>query len=558
MTATPPPAPTWDDLVTTALLGTERRGLPTPPYAEADAAPDGTARSTLDAAASHAALTHAAGGPVDDPASALLAVAALHTVHRRARHAPLPAPEPDVAAPPALAADERPLVPEAARNRLTTLIAAAPAGSAESRNGNLLAEWLEEAARHGYRVPPETVPALLDRARARTALRPAVLALAGPLASWLAVQHRHWAYVLREPDAVPLGDGTGPDAPFGERLRMLRALRAEDPAAARDLLATTWSGERAEDRTLFLESLADGLGPADEPLLEAALDDRSTSVRTTAARLLAALPGSALSQRMTERALACCTVRGEGPDRRLRVVPPKDVDDAMRRDGLADYAGTGHAPGRSPRNGPRAAWLTDILAATPLRVWTDLLGTDPAGVIATPVSAEWATEIRRGWARAAVREGDTAWARALLRGAPARKRRGAGTEESDSDRVAVPAGTSLEESTGALLALLPAEEADELAARDGSLRRALPRWGARVEEAVLDKLRQAAAGGGAPWTHTGLTGLCEQRLSPTAADRLDALVKECEPGSAWWETLNEMARTLHQRRLLAEELAPVE
>ena len=68
-----------------------------------------------------------------------------------------------------------------------------------------------------------------------------------------------------------------------------------------ELLETTWSTERAEDRLMFLDSLRTGLGADDEPFLERALTDRSRNVRSTAAELLSALPGSALATRMADR-----------------------------------------------------------------------------------------------------------------------------------------------------------------------------------------------------------------------------------------------------------------
>ena len=70
---------------------------------------------------------------------------------------------------------------------------------------------------------------------------------------------------------------------------------------------------------MFLSVLADGLSLADEPLLEAALDDRAAEVRSWAAYLLARLPGSALGQRMAERALGCLRldrgISGDAPGR---------------------------------------------------------------------------------------------------------------------------------------------------------------------------------------------------------------------------------------------------
>ncbi|MFE7490836.1 hypothetical protein ACFU6L_25615, partial [Kitasatospora sp. NPDC057541] len=87
----------WESLQTTALLGTDRRPLPAPgPAAPYDGAVDRA-----------------------DPATALLELAALETVRRRA--GALPAPAPAAAGRPA-AEDPRPELPAAAARRLSLLL----------------------------------------------------------------------------------------------------------------------------------------------------------------------------------------------------------------------------------------------------------------------------------------------------------------------------------------------------------------------------------------------------------------------------------------------------
>src|SRR5581483_290377 len=148
-----------------------------------------------------------------------------------------------------------------------------------------LPQWLAAANAHGYAAAPQALPALLDAARGRTDLRPAVLAFAGPRALWLARLNPEWRFALR---ASP-GDGAALPGPedvegvrrlwqeglFAERVALLGALRSRTPALARELLASTWPTERAEDRLVFLDSLRTGLSAADEPFLEQALGDRS-------------------------------------------------------------------------------------------------------------------------------------------------------------------------------------------------------------------------------------------------------------------------------------------
>jgi Family of unknown function (DUF5691) len=154
----------WDDLVGTALLGTERRR------------PDGVV------------------GDAEEAAEGLLDAAAEGVVHRRAGVRPGVAGErPKVAA-----ADPRRELPEAARRRLEMMLAEGRGRRGAAPNlTELLPQWLAAARREGYAAPPAVLPALLDTARARTDLRADALAFAGPRALWLAGLNPDWKFALR-------------------------------------------------------------------------------------------------------------------------------------------------------------------------------------------------------------------------------------------------------------------------------------------------------------------------------------------------------------------------
>src|SRR5262249_52578730 len=69
------------------------------------------------------------------------------------------------------------------------------------------------------------------------------------------------------------------------------------------------------------------------------------------------------------------------------------------------------------RIGTRAGWLREILARAPLSIWAEILGRTPAQVVRLPVAdqdSRTALDVHLGWARAAVRQRDPEWARALL------------------------------------------------------------------------------------------------------------------------------------------------
>src|SRR5207302_10561084 len=151
-----------------------------------------------------------------------------------------------------------------------------------------------------------------------------------------------------------------------QRRGYLTVLRARDPAAARELIAQSWETAGPE-RVMFLSVLAsEGLSLADEPLLEAALDERDAEVRGWAAHLLARLPGSALGQRMARRALGCLRIEAGVLSEHVVTSPPVQWDNAMRRDGVSPRGG-----GDLRQLDDRTHLLHEVLARTPLRTWTD-------------------------------------------------------------------------------------------------------------------------------------------------------------------------------------------
>ncbi|MDX2601279.1 DUF5691 domain-containing protein [Streptomyces caniscabiei] len=535
------PALAWEELVTTALLGTDRR---TPPGA-----------------------VSGREAPV-----ALMDAAAVATVRRRAGIRPVRA----AARPAPAAPDPRPPLPPAATRRLTTLLTDRP-GTGGGRRGaapdlmELLPQWLALANAYGYAAPPEVLPALLDAARGRTDLRPAVLAFAGARALWLARLNPDWRFALR---AAPGGGAAlpGPDEPervgqlwqeglFAERVALLTAVRARDAASARTLLSSTWSTERAEDRLMFLDTLRTGLEAADEPFLEAALADRSRNVRATAAELLSALPDSALARRMAKRATACVAVDRTGrastaPGAPTIVVEaPHECDPGMERDGVLPKAPAGR--------GERSWWLGQLVEAAPLGAWSPRFGgRTPEEIVALPVADDWQGELHGAWCRAAVRQRDPGWSRALL-GAPSTPEAGG------------PGAVSLAERAKLLATLESGERAEWVAgfiATHGLSEAfqllgvcAVP-WAPPLGRAVVDALNIARDAGSYPWSFSGVMGLAERCLDPAETVRLEPLTatpedgEDAAPGAGgyWAEAFQRLATTLRLRATMRTELARVE
>jgi hypothetical protein len=376
----------WHELVSTAVVGTERRAVP----------------PGLASKVASIVEDEVAGGTVEE--QVLVAAGVLATWRRvgaatPSSDRPFPYPAPS---------DERPAASAKAVQLLELLLDGhAAVGGAST---DLAADWLARCERSGRRLPAGMLPRVMNAATAAPALRAAAAAAGGPRLRWLAARNAAWAWATgtTDPDAAP--EQVWAEGTREERLAVLAALRASDPARARALLGETWSSEPAADRTRFVEALATGLSPTDEPFLEAALDDRSKAVRVAAAGLLAALPTSALARRMADRLRPLVSIdrREKGPIRRertrLTVALPEGIDAAAARDGIVEHG--------APRGTGRRAWaLIQIIGATPLSLWEHELGSGPDGIVPLGVGSG---EVLAGWARAAAHQRNVAWARQVL------------------------------------------------------------------------------------------------------------------------------------------------
>ncbi|MEU8797632.1 DUF5691 domain-containing protein [Spirillospora sp. NPDC048819] len=517
----------WNEHVTAALLGTERRDPPVLPGAPAE------------------------GG---DGAGRLLDQAALLTVRRRAGRVPsAAAPVPVALAP----VEDATVVPAQAAARLRRIL--------RGEQIRVLPEWLEAAAARGLRVPAQLLPDLLERGRGDRMLRPSIARASGRRGVWLALQNTDWAYLVGAADDPGGGPEVWETGTRNRRVAYLAGLRRTDPERARELLRGTWAKEPAPDRAAFLATFGHGLSADDEEFLEAALEDRGKDVRQLASDLLARLPGSAYGERMAARARACLTpkvhtVRGR-EQTWIQVDPPQAHDEEMARDGVPFHPSGSFAPrsGGGPV-GTRAAWLREILARTPLSTWRDLFGLPPMEIVCLPFSAVAGgsggsspqndseadgRDVHIGWARAALTGRDAEWARALLKG-------GVMVDEP--------------EALADLLSVLPQGERDAAAADlirwvEGrpDLLRVLERvpgpWTGALASAVVALLTASAERPTRRDEHliTQLCRLADQRLDPSTVSRLDVLV--AEQGAAAPRAATELIATLRFRDEMLKELA---
>jgi len=324
-------ADSWRQLGAAALVGTARRPPPALPFG-------------------------IAGRPEARPEQLALDAAAIGGVLRRAGRRP----EADVPLPEPAPADGRAEAPARAVHLLELLLSQPPGGAEHA--GNLLQHWLRACETAGLRIPHRLLPRVLDQAT-EGGLRDAVRPVLDHRGQWLAGQYPDWSWATETPADRPEASGVDPDdwarLPSQQRLDALAELRLADPAGARTLVLTTWATDSAKDRRQHLLALRPGLGPDDEDLLEAALDDRAAAVREAAADLLDGLPTSRRARRMAERLRPL--IKESGLLRKtIELELPDEPDAAGIRDGL------GKAP---PGRSRRGWWLERIAAGAPYDTW---------------------------------------------------------------------------------------------------------------------------------------------------------------------------------------------
>ncbi len=342
----------------------------------------------------------ATGTPLDGLLSALpetsierqvLLVAGLWAAYRdagrTAQEAP-PAPEP---APP----ETLPVCSPGAAALLRRML--------DREGSRLLPEALERLRRAGRILPPELLAAALGTQSSE--VRAALVPVLSERGRWLSRFNPAWRWVA---ESLPTGGVLPGDAEArwqegtpAARRAILGRVRAAEPTRAREWLAAVWRQEKADLRAEFVQALVPGLSAADEPFLEAALDDRSANVRAAAASLLARIPNSGLAQRMRGRADVLLSWKAG----KLAVAPPTAVDKDTQRDGIVAKPPAG--------TGERAWWLTQILALVPPAHWTERFGVASGELIAAAQFGEWAAALLGGWSSAALLHRAADWMLAL-------------------------------------------------------------------------------------------------------------------------------------------------
>ena len=259
----------WNEIIHTALLGTEKKQLPV------DSLPP--------------ALKEAAGlvaaQPDTDREEQFLQVAAATSNFRRSGVNPLNEQAKTISeAPP----ESLPYCSPRAAQILKDILA--------EDNPNLLACWLECCNNAERLVLPELVSVLLGRGlNDRKRIQQGVIAVCGKRGEWLSGLNPAWASAAPVDDLELWQTGT-----LDQRKLILWRVRQEDPAKTRDWLQQTWPQENAITKAVLLKQLDGMVEPEDEPWLTTLLQEKNQKVKDESLKLLQQLPGSALVRHYEE------------------------------------------------------------------------------------------------------------------------------------------------------------------------------------------------------------------------------------------------------------------
>lgn len=369
----------WPDVVKVALLGTGRSSLPLP----GDDSPLAQMLGQLNGRS---------------PEQTLLATAAVLSLHQQVGTLP-----------PQLAPPTLPPAPDDDWPRSSDKLRPVLLGVLNGRFHLALPECLQTLVDNQQRLLDEFTPNLLHYGTRQPHLHSLIRQAIGRRGQWLAAQNESWVYAVAAPALVANPAEVWQTGSHAARLTLLQHLRATNPQQAVAWLQTSWASEAPRQRSDFLAALETNLSMADEPFLEAALDDPNYAVRRRALEFLASLTESRHCQRQTERAAPLVTLAEENGRLVLLVELLENVDGALQRDGVLPRAS---AQGMNAQN-----WRTaQLLSGVPLSFWCQRFGLSAGELVETAVNSPNHHPLMRGWSIAASRQRNADWCEALLFG----------------------------------------------------------------------------------------------------------------------------------------------
>lgn len=264
-----------------------------------------------------------------------------------------------------------------------------------------LSEFVTLAVQQNILLPPEMLPALLEKAERDVHFAEIIRPALGPRGEWLARQNPRWSPLIAESSADWF------TATFSERKRLFAATRARNSLLALAWLEKTWPKEKAEHKIQFLDLMQIRPTLADEDLLEKAFSDKNRDVRRAAVQVLAILPESRIFSEakifFKERLAGALPAENKTEtEARLKKFLPDLAEE--------NIAGWVALLTKEELNDWRAALLRLFVRLLPPAELTNATGLDQEKLVASLDDTKGAAALLD----AAVRHNDGSWAEAIL------------------------------------------------------------------------------------------------------------------------------------------------
>lgn len=303
----------WDQIINTALLGTDKRAL---------------SADELPASVGNAITTIQQG--TTDKEEQFLQTAALAFNYRQCGVTPLQKEGISIAT---AGAEEKEYGPALAMLTLKDIL--------DTESYSLLRYWLQQCASKQRIVVPELVPLLLNVGVQQKKLQNLIVACCGKRGEWLTRLNNEWNFSAAATDEELWQTGS-PE----QRKTVLQQLRQSNPAQAREWLQQTWPQEDANTKAEFLQLLTTNIGEDDMAFLESLSTEKSKKVKETALKLLKQIPTSAIVQKYQQVLQQAVTIKTEkkllgiSSEKHLHLQLPANIDESIYKTGIDKLSNT--------------------------------------------------------------------------------------------------------------------------------------------------------------------------------------------------------------------------
>lgn len=362
---------TWDQIINTALLGTDKRTL-----------------AAAELPAELAELAAYIQNNTTDKEEQFLQIATLAFNYRQCGVLPLQKEGVTVSK---AAVEEKPYSSPLAIQTLRDIL--------ESESNSLLQFWLQLCEAAGRIVTPELVPALLTIGTQQKKLQHLVVACCGKRGDWLCQFNPEWNFSTATTQEEIWQTGSAE-----QRKAVLEQLRKEDPATARAWLLQTWAQEDAATKVEWLMIMATNIGEDDIEFLESLAKEKSKKVKEVALWLLKQIPDSPVVQQYRQVLQKTITIGKKG----LQIKLPAGLDEHL-------FKNTGLDKLSNSKDFTDEEFIIfQLVQAVPPTFWETRLDSEPDIIIRSMQKDPIGKKLMPALVQAVVAFRDQRWAMALM------------------------------------------------------------------------------------------------------------------------------------------------